>query len=410
MNLEAWPCAYLEANFRKYDEPVKLVAFTDYVYSQRGEILYGERAFALFLVALTAHVEQLTIVGRLNREPSTFHYPLPASVRFVGLPHYSSLTKPLSVSSSLIRSLQRFWRAIDDADAVWLLGPYPHAVAFALLALIRRKRLVLGVRQDFPAYVRSRRPTRRWMHFSADLLELSWRLLARRAPVVVVGPELERHYRHAPAVLQIAVSLVTAGDVAEGERAAGRSYDGELSVLSVGRIDSEKNPLLLADVLAQLRKDDPRWRLVVCGEGPLAEALQARLVELGLEEHAEIRGYVPIDGGLLDLYRSSHAFLHVSLTEGVPQVLIEAFASGLPVVATAVGGVAEAAGEAALLIPPRDAPAAVQALTQIAAGAGLRAGLIERGLALALRHTLESETARVAAFIASPNGARPTGA
>ena len=97
---------------------MKLVAFTDYVYSQRGEILYGERAFALFLVALTAHVEQLTIVGRLNRKPSTFHYPLPGSVRFVGLPHYSSLTKPLSVASSLIRSLQRFWRAIDDADAV----------------------------------------------------------------------------------------------------------------------------------------------------------------------------------------------------------------------------------------------------------------------------------------------------
>ena len=410
MNLEVKPCAYLEANCQKYDELVKLVAFTDYVYSQRGEILYGERAFALFLVSLTAHVEHLTIVGRLNREPRTFHYPLPATVGFVGLPHYSSLTKPLSVASSLVRSLQRFWRAIDDADAVWLLGPYPHAVAFALLALIRRKHLVLGVRQDFPAYVRSRRPNRRWMHFSADLLELSWRLLARRAPVVVVGPELERHYRHAPAVLQIAVSLVTTDDVAEGERAAGRSYDGDLSMLSVGRIDSEKNPLLLADVLAQLRKDDPRWRLVVCGEGPLAEALQARLVELGLEQHAEIRGYVPIDGGLLDLYRSSHAFLHVSLTEGVPQVLIEAFASGVPVVATAVGGVAEAAGEAALLIPPRDAPAAVQALAQIAGGAELRAGLIDRGLALARRHTLESETARVAAFISSPNGAGPTGA
>ena len=146
------------------------------------------------------------------------------------------------------------------------------------------------------------------------------------------------------------------------------------------------------------------------GRGRWPSALQARLRELGLEEHAEIRGYVPIDGGLLDLYRSSHAFLHVSLTEGVPQVLIEAFASGVPVVATAVGGVAEAAGDAALLIPPRDAPAAVQALTQIAGGAELRAGLIDRGLALALRHTLESETARVAAFISSPNGAGPTGA
>jgi glycosyltransferase involved in cell wall biosynthesis len=389
---------------------MKLVAFTDYVYSQRGEILYGERAFALFLVSLTAHVEQLTIVGRLNREPGAFHYPLPASVRFVGLPHYSSLTKPFSVGLSLVRSLQRFWRALDDADRVWLLGPYPHAVAFAVIALMRRKPLILGVRQDFPAYVRSRRPTRRWMHRAADLLELSWRLLARRAPVVVVGPELERHYRHAPAVLQIAVSLVTADDVAAGERAAGRPYDGDLCVLSVGRIDSEKNPLLLADILARLRDEDPRWRLVVCGEGPLAEPLQARLRELGLEEHAEIHGYVPIHGGLLDLYRSSHAFLHVSLTEGVPQVLIEAFASGVPVVATAVGGVAEAAGDAALLIPPRDAPAAAQALAQIAGAPDLRTALVDRGLALARRHTLDSESARVAAFIASPNGAGPTDA
>jgi glycosyltransferase involved in cell wall biosynthesis len=389
---------------------VKLVAFTDYVYSQRGETLYGERAFALFLVSLTAHVEQLTIVGRLNTEPGAFHYPIPPSVRFVGLPHYSSLTKPVSVALSLVRSLQRFWRALDDADRVWLLGPYPHAVAFAVIALMRRKPLILGVRQDFPAYVRSRRPTRRWMHRAADLLELSWRLLARRAPVVVVGPELERHYRRAPAVLQIAVSLVTADDVAEGQRAAGRSYDGDLSVLSVGRIDSEKNPLLLADVLARLRQADQRWRLVVCGEGPLADALQARLRELGLEDHAEIRGYVPIDGGLLDLYRSSHAFLHVSLTEGVPQVLIEAFASGVPVVATAVGGVAEAAGDAALLIPPRDAPAAVDALARIAAEPELRTALIDHGLELAHRQTLDSESARVAAFIAAPNGAAPTAA
>jgi glycosyltransferase involved in cell wall biosynthesis len=395
---------------RKYDEPVKLVAFTDYVYSQKGEFLYGERAFALFLVSLTAHVEQLTIVGRLNREPGAFHYRLPTSVRFVGLPHYSSLTKPFSVALSLVRSLQRFWRALDDADRVWLLGPYPHAVAFALIALMRRKPLILGVRQDFPAYVRSRRPTRRWMHRAADLLELSWRLLARRAPVVAVGPELARHYRHAPGVLEIAVSLITADDVAEGQRAAGRSYDGDLCVLSVGRIDSEKNPLLLADILAQLREHDRRWRLVVCGEGAMAEALQARLRELGLEDHSEIRGYVPIDGGLLELYRSSHAFLHVSLTEGVPQVLIEAFASGVPVVATAVGGVAEAAGDAALLIPPRDASAAVQALTRIAAGPELRTALIDHGLELARRQTLDSESARVAAFISSPNGAGPTGA
>ncbi len=50
-------------------------------------------------------------------------------------------------------------------------------------------------------------------------------------------------------------------------------------------------------------------------------------------------GYVPIDDGLLDRYRQADVFLHVSWTEGFPQVLLEAFASRTPAVATEVGGV-----------------------------------------------------------------------
>jgi glycosyltransferase involved in cell wall biosynthesis len=102
---------------------------------------------------------------------------------------------------------------------------------------------------------------------------------------------------------------------------------------------------------------------------------------------------------LLERYRTSHALLHVSWTEGVPQVLYEAFASGLPVVATAVGGVAEAAGPAALLVGPGDAAAAAGALERIAAEPALRARLIEHGLAVARAHTLEAEVARTAAFL-----------
>ena len=73
----------------------------------------------------------------------------------------------------------------------------------------------------------------------------------------------------------------------------------------------------------------------------------------GDEEHAELLGYVSLDGGLRDLYRDSHVFLHVSWTEGVPQVLFESFAAGLPVVATAVGGVPELAEGRSVLIPAR---------------------------------------------------------
>src|SRR5665811_1773008 len=88
----------------------------------------------------------------------------------------------------------------------------------------------------------------------------------------------------------------------------------------------------------------------------------------GCSDHAELLGYVPIDGGLLERYRESHVFLHVSLTEGMPQVLTEAFASGLPLLATAGGGVWDVAGDAALLVAASDAGAAALPLCRHRSG------------------------------------------
>ncbi len=385
-------------------QPVRLAVYTDYEYCSDGVRRYGQRAFVVFLEALRPHFARFVLVGRFDPRPGSSHYPLHEQTELVGLPHYESLGHPWSVARSLLISVVRFWRLLDEVDTVWVLGPYPHSVLLALMTLLRRRVLVLGVRQDMPLYVRSRRPGRRWMHWSADLLEWVWRVLARRHAAVVVGPELERKYREhgACSVLATAVSLVSESDLAAAAGAvAARDYDGELTVLTVGRLDAEKNPLLLAEIGEHLRASERRWRLLVCGDGPLREPLRERLAERGLQDTVELRGYVPIDGGLLDLYRASHMFLHVSLTEGFPQVLVEAFASGLPTVATAVGGVPAAAEGAALLIEPGDAPAAVAALERIASDAALRARLIEAGLERARGGTLEASTARLAEFLAA---------
>ncbi len=383
---------------------MRLAVYTDYEYRSDGVRRYGQRAFVVFLEALREHVERLVLVGRFDPTPGTSHYPLHEETELVGLPHYESLSNPLSVARSLVLSVVRFWRLLDEVDTVWVLGPYPHSVLLALLTALRRRRLVLGVRQDMPVYVRSRRPDQRWMHVSADVLEAIWRLLARRYATVVVGPEIERKYRdsHARSVLATTVSLVSQRDLAAAADAvAARDYDGELTLLTVGRLDAEKNPLLLADIMARLLADGRRWRLLVCGDGPMREQLHERLSQLGLLEHVELLGYVPIDGGLLDLYRTSHAFLHVSWTEGFPQVLVEAFATGLPTVATAVGGVPAAATGAALLIEPGDAEAAAEALERLATDVQLREQLIESGLARAREGTLEVASERLAAFIAA---------
>jgi glycosyltransferase involved in cell wall biosynthesis len=378
---------------------MRLAVYTDYTYKRDADGVSGERAFVRFMTGLRPLVDRLVLVGRLDAEPGRSHYPLGEDVGFVGLPSYTSLTHPREVLGSLWGAGQRFWRLLDEVDAVWLLGPYIHAIGFAALALARRRRVVLGVRQDLPRYVRSRHPGKRWVHVAADLLEGAFRALARRLPVAVVGPDLAANYARAPRLLELTVSLVSAAEVVDEEDALARAQAPVRTLLSVGRLDAEKNPLLLVEIMALLHAQDPAWRLVVVGDGPLRAQVEARVAALGLDDAVDVRGYVAIDGELPALYRAADAFLHVSWTEGVPQVLFEAFAAGLPVVATDVGGVAQAAGEAASLVPPGDARAAATALRRVAEDAGLRARLVREGLARVRAHTLEAETRRLVGFL-----------
>lgn len=381
---------------------LRLGVYTDYSYSLSGGKPHAERAFALFIASLTAHLQRVVVIGRLDPDGAA-RYPL-GRVELVPLPNYPSLSHTLPAIRGMLGSLRPFWRALDELDCVWILGPHPLAFPFALMARLRRRTVVLGVRQETVAYMRSRHPGRRGRVALARLMESGFRLLARRWPVIVVGPTLAETYRRSRSVLEISVSLIREAEIASPEAVAERDYSGELRALSVGRLEAEKNPLALADVLLALRRIDDRWRLVVCGEGELREPLERRLKELGLDHAAEVRGYVPHDRGLAEEYRSSHALLHVSWTEGLPQVLYEAFAAALPVAATDVGGIRAAVGEAVLLAPPGEPDLMAEALARIGRDKELRRSLVGAGVELARAHTLESESRRVADFIRAAAG------
>jgi len=386
---------------------VRLAVYTDYAYHREDGAIYGERAFTLFLGELAGHFDGITLVGRLHPEPGASHYPIGELVEFVPLPYYRSLDRILEAGRAIFGAARRFWRVLDRVDCVWLLGPNPFALTFAVLALVRRKRVVLGVRSDLLAYVRSRHRGRRLLQASAVLLEGAFQLLSRRCPVIAVGPDLASRYGGAGSVLEMVVSLVGEEGLRDLDPAPRRGYDGELQILSVGRLEAEKNPLILADVLALLHSRSSRWRLVVCGEGPMAAELAGRLDDLGIADAAQLVGYVPLDQGLMELYDSSHVLFHASWTEGLPQVLVEGLSAQLPVVATDVGGIRAALGDAVRLVPAGDAEAAAEQITILAEDAALRAELIEGGLRYAREHTLEAESRRVAAFL-SHGGERRT--
>ena len=382
----------------------RIAVYTDHLFWRQNGDLYSDRSFPGFVAGLTPLVDRLVFLARVSPRPAAGQHKLPPGTEVVDMPWVESLVSPLGVARMMIGSMRRFWRVLGEVDTVWLVGSYLISAVFAAIAMARGKRVVLGVRQDLPRYARGRYPDRPLIHLAADTLEGAYRLMSRLFPIVVVGPGLARNFRGARSLLELSVSLMSRDDIVTRDEAMARSYDGELTILSVGRLDPEKNPLLLADVLAGLNGNGRRWRMIVCGDGPLEQQLAARLSQLGLGGMADLRGYVALEDGLLQLYRDSHVFLHVSWTEGLPQVLFEAFASGLPMVATAVGGVPEGVDGAGLLIPPGDAGAAVAALERVVEEQPVRERLIDRGLERARAHTIEEECRRLAAFITGKAG------
>jgi glycosyltransferase involved in cell wall biosynthesis len=116
------------------------------------------------------------------------------------------------------------------------------------------------------------------------------------------------------------------------EKADPGAFPGELRVLYAGRLTSEKGVDLLAESFLRAHRAEPRLHLLLAGGGPEEGELRARL-----GEHATFLGWLEGEG-LARAYASADLFLFCSRTDTYGQVVLEAGASGLPVVAVGEGG------------------------------------------------------------------------
>jgi alpha-1,3-rhamnosyl/mannosyltransferase len=132
----------------------------------------------------------------------------------------------------------------------------------------------------------------------------------------------------------------------------GPSEDGSPYLLFVGALHARKDPLTAIEALALVDAD---LRLVLVGPDKGAAADVRRLAaRLGLDGRVELAGHVD-RSALAALYRGAEALVFPSRYEGFGLPVLEAMASGTPVVATTAGAIPEVAGDAAVLVQPGDA-------------------------------------------------------
>ncbi|TAN02998.1 MAG: TIGR03088 family PEP-CTERM/XrtA system glycosyltransferase [Rhodanobacteraceae bacterium] len=179
---------------------------------------------------------------------------------------------------------------------------------------------------------------------------------------------------------------------------------GSVLIGNVARLDKVKDQagLLAAfKLLCERAGQQTACRLVIVGGGPEHAALQSRIEQLGLTQTVRLLGS---RGDVAELLAECDVFVLPSIAEGMPVTLLEAMASGLPVVATDVGGVAAVVknGVTGALVPPGDPSVLADALGAYVVDAALRRRHGEAGHArVAARFSL---SAMVSAYVALYDG------
>jgi colanic acid/amylovoran biosynthesis glycosyltransferase len=260
------------------------------------------------------------------------------------------LDEPWQISQGEVAALKRLLN-IEDAQ---LLHVYFGHIAVHLLPLIRswpRPSIVsfhgadVMVDMKKPAYRKA----------TVEMLSAVRRVLVRseslRRALVSLGCNERK--------IEILRTGIPLDQFPFRERAVPRN--GEWRLVQACRLIEKKGLPVTLRAFAIFKKQYPHAILEIAGEGPMLPELKKLAAELGLSDSVRFRGFLSQEA-LYDLFYQSHIFLHPSETgadgnqEGVPNSMLEAMATGLPVFATEHGGIPEAIenGVSGVLVPEGD--------------------------------------------------------
>jgi glycosyltransferase involved in cell wall biosynthesis len=239
----------------------------------------------------------------------------------------------------------------------------------------------------------------RWMFNTAD-------------HTVVLGDVWRRWVIETSGVSPHKVSVVYNGVPASPPvRQAPAAGGGPFQLLFLGNLSERKGVSDLLNAMTKLR--DRNIELTLAGGGPVAE-YQALAQQLGIADRVTFTGWIGQDDARLHMMKAD-ALILPSYDEGLPLVILEALASGTPVICTPVGSIPEvlADAETALLVPAGDQARIADAIGRMIDDGDLRAALSRAGLALYERlFTMKAFTRSIVdlyAAILQPPGAAPIG-
>jgi glycosyltransferase involved in cell wall biosynthesis len=364
-----------------------------------GTLREVEGSFARYVDSLAPYFDEITLCVPVLSAPRGDGTPIrSANVTLTPLPAFDG---PVHFYPQLPRMIVRLFRFVRGIDVLHCRVPTPAAVfAFAMAGLLGRPSFVLivGDLQALLPTLAYRGTKRRLWSLYTAFEERNVQRMAERSLAFANGAALTaKHSRPEHRVIQTQTTTIGAADIGDRiDTFAGAS----IRLLSVSRIDPRKNLRVLPEMLRQLatRGGDVSLDIIGPTVGAPGEAERAGIERDAAANGAAVRllGAIPLEQ-LLNRYGQYDAFiLPTGPGEGVPRVLLEAMASGLPIVTTKVAGIPSLITHEinGLLVEPA-ASALADAVERLIADPTLRRRLIANGYTTARGYTLEAQAERM---------------
>jgi phosphatidyl-myo-inositol dimannoside synthase len=372
-----------------------------------GALWEAEGSFARYVDSLAPFFHEVVLsVPVYTTPPASGSRVTATNVRLAPLPFFPG---PRQFYPRLPLMLFRLRRWVQQCDVIHLRVPTPAAIFAFRIARAQHKPVFLLVVGDYLALLPHLpyRGVKKWL-FGAYVAfeERALRQMTSGALTFVNGAALrEKHERDGRRVVETKTTTLSLEDIASrADTCAG----ARVRLLTVSRIDPRKGLRALPDVVARLVAAGRDVTLDVVGPtigligDQEADAIRDEAARLGVGDRVSLLGPIALDQ-LMSLYGDYDIFvLPTRPGEGIPRVLLEAMAAGLPIVTTHVSGISSLITHGGNGLLNGGSPSEVAAdIERLIATPPLRQHLIQEGYATARGHTLEQQAAGMMRVVAA---------
>lgn len=351
--------------------------------------------------ALAKHYEKVYVCARVvqGAPPAPFDAPLNApNLELVAQPSWGTTAGSLIHLFGISRAYMRTCRR---ADVLFVRGGCPYTALLYFCAAVCHKPICHWIVSDSVTLLRTH--TRRgpvldtfaWLYALQDRMFTRLGRWVTNGTLICNGREVARAHA-SPRTIEIVSSTIRESEFFSRTDTC---LGPVVRILFVGFLRPEKGIEYLLDAVSQLNAAVP-WELDIVGPRQFPDyckKVDDVAAARGIRGRIRWIGYVPNGKPLFDRMRAADLLVLPTLSEGTPHVLVEARANGLPCISTTAGGVPTTVtdGYDALLVPPKDARALVQAIERVIGDPELRRALIRNGLLAARKQTLDRFIATV---------------